>query len=89
MSVAAALSGPRRVLRRPVYFTGAQFSGGKVSFSAAQFSCGTVIFGRAEFSGGTVYFSGPSHWSFPPAFPWTDRPPLGVKLPRKESQSGA
>ena len=44
---------------------------------------------RAEFSGGTVDFSGAGDWSFPPAFPWTDTPPPGVKLPKKEDQSQA
>lgn len=48
---------------------------------------GTVGFDRAEFSGGTVDFSDPLGWSFPPAFPWTDTPAPGVKLPHKEDQS--
>ena len=61
----------------------AQFSGGTVDFSGSTFSGGTVDFRRAEFSGGTVDFSGARDWSVPPAFPWTDTPPSGVKLPRK------
>jgi uncharacterized protein YjbI with pentapeptide repeats len=72
-----------------VGFNNATFSGGEVDFTRANFSGGTVRFDAANFSGGTVDFTDPGDWSFPPAFPWTDRPPLGVKLPRKESQSGA
>ena len=72
-----------------VSFDGAEFSGGEVSFVHAGFSGGTVDFGRAEFYGGTVDFSDPLDWSFPPEFPWTDTPPPGVKLPKKEDQSQA
>jgi hypothetical protein len=36
--------------------------------------------------GGTVDFSGAGDWSFPPAFPWTDTAPPGLKLSRKEDQ---
>jgi hypothetical protein len=70
-----------------VDFTFAQFSGGIVFFGGAQFSGGTVFFGAAQFSGGEVDFSRASVWSYPPEFPWTDTPPSGVKLPRKEDQS--
>jgi Pentapeptide repeats (9 copies) len=70
-------------------FGRAEFSGGRVSFDGAGFSGGTVDFTHAEFSGGEVDFSGASDWSFPPAFPWTDTPPPGVELPRKEDQSQA
>ena len=70
-----------------VDFSGAQFSGGTVDFSGAQFSGGTVDFSGAQFSGGTVDFSRARDWSLPPAFPWTNTPPSGVKLPRKEDQS--
>jgi hypothetical protein len=73
----------------PVSFSEARFSGGTVDFTGAEFSGGTVDFGGAEFSGGTVDFSSPSDWSVPPAFPWTDTPPPGVKLPGKEDQSQA
>jgi len=69
-------------------FGGAQFSGGTVDFSA-QFSGGAVSFVGAQFSGGTVDFSRAGVWSYPPEFPWTDTPPSGVKLPRKEDQSQA
>jgi hypothetical protein len=70
-----------------VDFSSAQFSGGIVFFGGAQFSGGTVFFGAAQFSGGEVDFSRASVWSYPPEFPWTDTPPSGVKLPRKEDQS--
>jgi hypothetical protein len=70
-----------------VDFSGAQFSGGTVYFKRAKFSGGTVDFGDSQFSGATVDFSNPGDWSFPPRFPWTDAPPSGVKLPRKEDQS--
>jgi hypothetical protein len=74
-----------------VYFGGTLdfdgISGGEPYLDDAKFSGGTVSFGHAEFSGGTVDFSGASDWSFPPVFPWTDTPPPGVKLPRKEDQS--
>jgi uncharacterized protein YjbI with pentapeptide repeats len=72
-----------------VGFSHARFSGGEVGFSRARFSGGEVGFSRAEFSGGTVDFSDAGDWSFPPAFPWTDTPPSGVKLPRKEDLSEA
>jgi hypothetical protein len=68
-------------------FGGAQFSGGRVDFNRAEFSGGMVDFSFAEFSGGEVDFSRASVWSSPPVFPWTDTPPSGVKLPRKEDQS--
>ena len=79
-----------------VDFSGAEFSGGTVDFSA-KFSGGRprppfsaeVSFNYAEFSGGTVDFSSARDWSVPPTFPWTDTPPLGVKLPKKEDQSQA
>jgi uncharacterized protein YjbI with pentapeptide repeats len=67
----------------------AEFSGGQVDFDYAKFSGGTVSFRGAKFSGGTVDFSEPGDWSFPPAFPWTDTPPPGVKLPKKEDRSQA
>lgn len=69
-----------------VDFSYAQFTGGTVTFHRAQFSGGTVYFREAGFSGGTVDFSHPDDWSFPPVFPWTDAPPPGVKLPKKEDQ---
>ena len=72
-----------------VYFGAAEFSGGQVDFSHAKFSGSEVDFRLAKFSGGTVDFSGPGDWSTPPAFPWADTPPLGVKLPMKEDQSHA
>ncbi len=75
--------------RGAVSFDRAVFSGGTVSFVHAGFSGGTVDFGRAWFYGGTVEFSDPRDWSFPPEFPWTDTPPPGVKLPKKEDQSQA
>jgi uncharacterized protein YjbI with pentapeptide repeats len=72
-----------------VSFMHAEFSGGAVGFDYAEFSGGTVSFLDGEFSGGIVDFSDASDWSCPPAFPWTDTPPLGVKLPKKEDQSQA
>jgi uncharacterized protein YjbI with pentapeptide repeats len=71
-----------------VDFTRAKFSGGVVAFGA-EFSGGEVYFTRAKFSGGQLDFSDAGDWSFPPAFPWTDTPPSGVKLPGKEDQSKA
>ena len=66
-----------------VSFDEARFaSGGSVLFSRAVFSGSTVNFDRAMFSGGEVDFSDADHWSVPPAFPWTDTPPPGVKLPK-------
>ena len=70
-----------------VSFRAARFSGGKVNFSGARFSGGLVSFRSALFSGGEVDFSNARDWSVPPAFPWTDMPPSGVKLPVKEDQS--
>jgi hypothetical protein len=67
-----------------VSFSAAAFSDGQVNFSAV-FSDGLAYFG-VVFSGGAVDFSDPGDWSFPPAFPWTDTPPPGVKLP-EEAQS--
>jgi uncharacterized protein YjbI with pentapeptide repeats len=64
-----------------VNFGGACFSGGIVDFEWAWFSGAEVDFGHAEFSGGEVDFSEVMVWSFPPKFPWTDTPPLSVKLP--------
>jgi Pentapeptide repeats (9 copies) len=72
-----------------VSFVGAVFSGGMVDFERAVFSGGTVRFAHAVFTGGTVDFSDAWDWSFPPEFPWTDTPPPGVKLPKKEDQSQA
>jgi uncharacterized protein YjbI with pentapeptide repeats len=72
-----------------VDFDFAKFSGGEVHFDHAKYSGGTVRFRRAEFSGGEVHFSDPGDWSFPPAFPWTDTPPPGVKVSEKEDQSQA
>jgi uncharacterized protein YjbI with pentapeptide repeats len=80
-----------------VDFSRAGFSGGQVSFVNARFSGGTVDFGRAWLSGGAEVpfgnrtFDSRAHgdWSVPPVFPWTDTPPPGVKLPRKEGQSQA
>jgi len=72
-----------------VDFSSARFSGGTVDFGLAKFSSGEVRFERAEFSGGTVDFTNPDDWSFPPAFPWTDTPPSGVKLSGKEDQAEA
>ena len=68
-------------------FTHAEFSGGEVYFDGAVFSGGAVVFRGVEFSGGTVDFTGPGDWSVPPAFRWTDTPPPGVKLPKKDDQS--
>jgi uncharacterized protein YjbI with pentapeptide repeats len=70
-----------------VDFVGASFSGGAVDFGRARFSGGQVDFSGAEFSGGEVDFGNATDWSFPPAFPWTDAPPPGVKLSKKEDQS--
>ena len=64
-----------------VHFGGAQFSGGMVHFTGARFSGGTIYFDGAQFSGGEVDFSDVGDWSIPPAFPWTNTPPSGVKLP--------
>jgi hypothetical protein len=72
-----------------VRFDIADFSSGTVDFGYAEFSGGTVDFNTAKFSGGTVDFSDARDWSFPPEFPWADKPPRGVKLPHKEGQSQA
>lgn len=69
-----------------VRFGGTKFTGGTVSFSRARFTGGDVDFRLSEFSGSTVDFSMAGVWSYPPEFPWTDTPPSGVKLPRKEDQ---
>jgi uncharacterized protein YjbI with pentapeptide repeats len=73
--------------RRGAVFNGAEFSGGTVYFGDAKFSGSAVYFSDAKFSGGTVDFSDAVRWSRPPAFPWTDKPPPGVKLPKKEDLS--
>ena len=70
-----------------VYFEEAEFSSGVVRFRGARFTGGAVDFRGVEFSGGTVDFTGPGDWSVPPAFRWTDTPPPGVKLPKKDDQS--
>ena len=70
-----------------VYFARTRFSGGELDFSGAEFSGGKVDFSDAEFSGGEVDFIDAGDWSFPPAFPWTDTPPSGVKLPTKKEPS--
>jgi hypothetical protein len=72
-----------------VSFGGAVFSASAVYFGFAEFSGGAVSFGGAQFSGGEVDFSKARVWSYPPEFPWTDTPPSGVVLPRKEDQSQA
>jgi uncharacterized protein YjbI with pentapeptide repeats len=69
------------------YGGSAQFSGATLGFDRAQFSGGKIDFTSAKFSGGELDFSNAGDWSFPPAFPWTDAPPSGVKLPRKEQHS--
>jgi hypothetical protein len=76
-----------------VSFGSAKFSGGTVDFIAAEFSGGTVSFVNPDFLGGTLFsggivdFSKAKHWSTPPTFPWTDRPPPGVKLPRPSGKA--
>jgi uncharacterized protein YjbI with pentapeptide repeats len=72
-----------------VDFSAARFSGGLVRFMEAKFAGGMVSFDGAGFIGGTVDFSSAGEWSLPPVFPWTDTPPPGVKLPRKDGQSQA
>ena len=72
-----------------VSFDDAVFSGSTVSFIGAELSGTAIRFERAVFSGGTVDFSRPGDWSVPPAFPWTDTPPPGVKLPDMGAQSQA
>ena len=67
-----------------------EFSEGTLDFTGAQFSGGTVDFLTAQFSGGEVDFGGAGDWSSPPAFSWgrTGTPARGVKLPKKEDQTG-
>jgi len=72
-----------------VDFNRASFSGGTIRFPRAAFFGGTVYFDDAEFSGGELDFSGVADWSFPPTFPWTETPPPGVSLPKKENHSEA
>ena len=79
-----------------VDFTG-EFPGEFGSFRPAIIRDGVDISGeppgpispRPKFSGGKVDFSNAQDWSVPPLFPWTDTPPPGVKLPKKEDQSRA
>jgi hypothetical protein len=76
-----------------VFFQHARFSGGTVDFGYAKFSSGTVDFGTvgfggAEFSGGTVDFSEAGDWSTR-AFPWTDTPPQGVRLPSSDGRANS
>ena len=57
-----------------------------VSWQGRSFDFNGVVFDGgdfrgAEFSGGTVDFSDAGDWSCPPTFPWTGKPPSGVKLP--------
>lgn len=68
-----------------VGFIDGEFSGGHVGFRRAHFSGSTVSFSEAEFTGGAVNFSEPEDWSHPPVFPWTGKPPPGVKLPAEVS----
>jgi uncharacterized protein YjbI with pentapeptide repeats len=70
-----------------VYFARTRFSGGELDFSDAKFSGGKVDFSDAEFSGGELDFINAGDWSFPPAFPWTETPLSGVKLPEKKEPS--
>ncbi len=70
-----------------VDFGGAKFSGSRVDFLDAHFSGSRVDLSDARFAGGEVDFSSTGDWSFPPALPWTDTPPPGVKFPRKDDQS--
>jgi hypothetical protein len=72
-----------------IFFSWAKFSDGWVDFAVARFSGSAVYFSGAEFYGGAVDFSDVDDWSVPPRFPWTDMPPPGVKLPRKDDQSQA
>jgi hypothetical protein len=57
-----------------------------IGFSHAEFSGSAVYFVDAKFSGGKVDFSGTGAVSLPPVGPWTDPPPPGVILPKKEDQ---
>jgi uncharacterized protein YjbI with pentapeptide repeats len=68
-----------------VDFTGAGFTGALVVFFHADFSGSAVDFTATRFSGGSVDFWGARDWSYPPAFPWIDTPPLVVKLPDASS----
>ena len=72
-----------------VSFGNAKFSGGRVGFGGGVFSGGRIEFSGAEFSGGEVDFSAASDWSVPPRQLPTDRPPQGLKLPKKADQSQA
>jgi uncharacterized protein YjbI with pentapeptide repeats len=81
-----------------VSFDGAKFIGGAVSFVGVSRSLADVLGAKfpdvrvrfdAKFSGGAVDFSDPGDWSTPPAFPWRDTPPPGVKLPTGQDQSQA
>ncbi len=91
----ARFSGGEVSFRRGVFsggtvdFDDARFSGGIVTFRHGVFSGCRVDFRKAQFSGGEVDFIGAEDWSSPPAFPWTDTPPPGVKLPGKKDQSQA
>jgi len=70
-----------------VDFHRSRFSGGEVDFSRSRFSGSVVNLGHARFSGSEVDFSEASDWSRPPAFPWANTPPTGVKLPSMEDHS--
>lgn len=50
----------------------------------AEFFGSTLDFSKARFTGGTLDFSRVDDWSVLPAFPWTDTPPPGIKLPKKD-----
>src|ERR1700691_5483937 len=64
-----------------VSFRGTKLTDGNLDFRRARFTGSTVNFGNAKFFGGTVDFRDAGDWSFPPTFPWTGKPPSGVKLP--------
>jgi uncharacterized protein YjbI with pentapeptide repeats len=68
-----------------IEFDYATFSGGEIDFEHAEFSGGEVDFNEAEFSGSAVDFSGVVDWSNPPAFPWAETSPQGVRLPHGET----
>jgi uncharacterized protein YjbI with pentapeptide repeats len=68
-----------------VSFRNARLSAGKVDFSGARFSGGDVNFTGTQFTGSIVDFSNAGGGSFPPAFPWVNKPPAGVKLPLAKS----
>ena len=59
----------------------------KSSYSSGHLMCRTPLWGIAGFLGcvyfAWVSFSHPADWSTPPKFPWTETPPLGVKLPSR------